>query len=80
MRDSTTYFGKIYLDVLIDHSNMVFLVEEVTEESGNSTWRKRMKSWKGKGKDKKNKNKKAAPSKAENEAAVPSEQQMEEIR
>lgn len=38
-----------------------------------------MKSWKGKGKDKKNKNKKASP-KAKNEAAVPSEQQMEEIR
>ncbi|KAI5432507.1 Cellulose synthase A catalytic subunit 8 [UDP-forming] [Lathyrus oleraceus] len=54
-------------------------IEEVTEESGNSTWKKRMKSWKGKGKDKKNKNKKASP-KAKNEAAVPSEQQMEEIR
>ncbi|CAI8618675.1 unnamed protein product [Vicia faba] len=53
--------------------------EEVTEESGNSTWKKRMKSWKGKGKDKKNKNKKAVP-KAESEAAVPSEQQMEEVR
>lgn len=59
---------------------MVFLVE-VNEDSGNSTWKKRMESWKGKGKgkDKKNKKKKAAP-KAENEDTVPSEQQMEEIK
>ncbi|MCI01888.1 cellulose synthase A catalytic subunit 8, partial [Trifolium medium] len=41
--------------------------EQVNEESGNSTWKKIMKSWKGKGKDKKNKNKKDAPTKAENE-------------
>lgn len=64
---------------------MVFLVEEVNEESGNSKWKNRMKGWKGegkgkgKGKDKKNKTKKDAPT-AENEAAVPPEQQMEEIR
>lgn len=42
-----------------------------------------MKGWKGKGKgkgkDKKNKTKKDAPT-AENEAAVPPKQQMEEIR
>ncbi|PNX65209.1 cellulose synthase A catalytic subunit 8, partial [Trifolium pratense] len=56
--------------------------EQVNEESGNSTWKKRMKSWKGKGKDKKNKNKKDAvpKAKADNEASAPSEQQMEEIR
>ncbi|MCI06801.1 cellulose synthase A catalytic subunit 8, partial [Trifolium medium] len=54
--------------------------EEVNEESGNSTWKKRMKSWKGKGKDKKDKKKKDARTKAENEASAPSEQQMEEIR
>jgi cellulose synthase A len=62
---------------------MVFLVEEVKEESGNSKWKNRMKGWKGKGKvkgkDKKNKTKKDAPT-AENEAAVPPEQQMEEVR
>jgi hypothetical protein len=59
---------------------MVFLVEEVIEESGNSKWKKRMKSWKGKGKDKKDKKKKDTPTKAENEASAPPEQQMEEIR
>jgi hypothetical protein len=59
---------------------MVFLVEEVIEESGNSKWKNRMKSWKGKGKDKKDKKKKDAPTRAENEASAPPEQQMEEIR
>ncbi|GAU39878.1 hypothetical protein TSUD_69260 [Trifolium subterraneum] len=54
--------------------------EQVNEESGNSTWKKRMKGWKGKGKDKKDKKKKDVVPKAENEAAsAPSEQQMEEI-
>jgi hypothetical protein len=77
---NTIYFGKIYLDVIIDHNNMVFLVEEVIEESGNSKWKKRMKNWKGKGKDKKDKKKNDAPTKAENEASAPPEQQMEEIR
>ncbi|KAK2384340.1 cellulose synthase A catalytic subunit 3 [UDP-forming] [Trifolium repens] len=54
--------------------------EEVIEESGNSKWKKRMKNWKGKGKDKKDKKKNDAPTKAENEASAPPEQQMEEIR
>ncbi|WJX53234.1 Cellulose synthase A catalytic subunit 8 [UDP-forming] [Trifolium repens] len=53
---------------------------EVIEESGNSKWKKRMKNWKGKGKDKKDKKKKDVPTKAENEASAPPEQQMEEIR
>lgn len=51
----------------------MFFLEEYNDESGNPIWKNRVESWK----DKKNKKKKA-PTKAEKEAQVPPEQQMEE--
>jgi len=75
-RNFRIYFLTNFLEVSIDHHNMVLLVE-VKEESGKSFWKNRVESWKGK--DKKNKKKKAAP-KVENETSVPPEQKMEEAR
>lgn len=65
------------LEVSIDHYKMVFPVE-VNEESGKSIWKNRVESWKEK--DKKKKKKKKSVPKAENEAPIPPEQQMEEIQ
>ncbi|MED6160305.1 Cellulose synthase A catalytic subunit 8 [UDP-forming] [Stylosanthes scabra] len=50
---------------------------EVNDESGKSSWKNRLKSWKGK--DKKNKKKKDAP-KDENQVPVPPQQHMEDKR
>lgn len=47
--------------------------EELNDESGNPIWKNRVESWK----EKKNKKKKTAQ-KAEKEAQIPPEQQMEE--
>lgn len=54
-------------------SSVSTLDSEYNDESGNPIWKNRVESWK----DKKNKKKKA-PTKAEKEAQVPPEQQMEE--
>ncbi|XP_027348612.1 cellulose synthase A catalytic subunit 8 [UDP-forming]-like [Abrus precatorius] len=60
------------------HVSTVSAVDsEVNVESGNSIWKNRVESWKGK--NKKNKKKKDAP-KAENEVSIPPEQQMNETR
>lgn len=60
-----------------DHYNLnLVCFVELNDESGNPIWKNRVESWKEK--DKKNKKKKTAP-KAENEAPVPQEQQMEEM-
>nr|KYP38913.1 Cellulose synthase A catalytic subunit 8 [UDP-forming] [Cajanus cajan] len=61
----------------VSTASTVDSVHEVHEESGKSTWKTRVESWKGKGK--KNKKKKAEPN-AEHEATIPPEQQMEETR
>lgn len=54
-------------------SSVSTLDSEYNDETGNPIWKNRVESWK----DKKNKKKKA-PTKAEKEAQVPPEQQMEE--
>ncbi|KAF8031008.1 hypothetical protein BT93_D0255 [Corymbia citriodora subsp. variegata] len=54
-------------------SSVSTLDSEYNDESGNPIWKNRVESWK----DKKNKKKKA-PTKAEKQAQVPPEQQMEE--
>ncbi|XP_030547210.1 cellulose synthase A catalytic subunit 8 [UDP-forming] isoform X1 [Rhodamnia argentea] len=54
-------------------SSVSTLDSEYNDESGNPIWKNRVESWK----DKKNKKKKA-PTKADKEAQVPPEQQMEE--
>ncbi|XP_057422008.1 cellulose synthase A catalytic subunit 8 [UDP-forming]-like isoform X2 [Lotus japonicus] len=61
------------------HVSSVSTVDDsdVNDKTGNSTWKSRLQSWKGK--EKKNKKKKAAP-KAENESSAPPEQQMEGIQ
>ena len=55
-----------------------FFLVELNDESGNPIWKNRVESWKEK--DKKKKKKKKSAPKAENEAPIPPEQQMEEIQ
>ncbi|KAG5034191.1 hypothetical protein JHK87_009101 [Glycine soja] len=61
------------------HVSTVSTVDsELNDESGNPIWKNRVESWKEK--DKKKKKKKKSVPKAENEAPIPPEQQMEEIQ
>ena len=67
----------ISLGLIVDNHDLFFPLVELNDESGNPIWKNRVESWKEK--DKKKKKKKSAP-KAENEAPIPPEQQMEEIQ
>lgn len=76
-RDLAHTFWYIFFRISFWWSWSVFFLVELNDESGNPIWKNRVESWKEK--DKKNKKKKSAP-KAENEAPIPQEQQMEEIQ